>query len=250
MHRRVSSIVLLIPVVALLCGCSLQETSDSQMDTPIEHKEIKIPEPPQESDDLELTNRNEISPTPYETKMADASTTPSPVPASGDQEEVVSINLGDEVSSPKIIVKKSERVLELWDGDHLYGSYSIGLGWEPIGDKKIEGDGRTPQGTYYVCTRNDRSRFYLSLGVSYPNKEDAKEALEEGTIDQSTYEEIADAIDGKSQPPWYTAMGGEIMIHGMGGDSDWTAGCIAVDNEVMDILWEFCPTKTPIIIEP
>ncbi len=156
----------------------------------------------------------------------------------------------EQLSSPKIIVKKSERLLELWDGDSLYASYPIGLGWSPEGDKEKEGDGRTPEGTYYVCTRNSNSRFYLSLGVSYPNREDADRALEEGRIDRTTHRQIANAIDDYTQPPWNTAMGGEIMLHGMGSSSDWTAGCIAVDNEIMDILWEQCPMKTPIIIEP
>jgi len=155
-----------------------------------------------------------------------------------------------ETHNPKIIVKKSERILELWDGDSLIDSYRIGLGWNPVGDKKKEGDGRTPEGTYYVCTRNNASRYYLSLGVSYPNKDDAMEALDEGLIDRSTYEQIADAIDRKSAPPWNTPLGGEIMIHGHGSYSDWTAGCVAVDNDVMDILWECCPIGTPIIIEP
>jgi len=154
------------------------------------------------------------------------------------------------LNSSKIVVKKSERKLELWNGDTLYGTYPIGLGWNPEGDKKVEGDGRTPEGEYYVCVRNPNSRFYLSLGVSYPNKEDAREALEAGIIDQNTYNKIANAIDRKSCPPWDTAMGGAIMIHGMGSSSDWTAGCVAVDNDVMDILWEHCPIGTPIIILP
>lgn len=154
------------------------------------------------------------------------------------------------VTNPKIIVKKNDRILELWDGNSLYGSYPIGLGWDPIGDKNKEGDGRTPEGSYYVCTRNNYSRFYLSLGVSYPNSEDAREALETALIDQSTYQQIADAINEETQPPWNTAMGGEIMIHGHGAQSDWTAGCIAVENNIMDILWDKCPLGTPIIIEP
>lgn len=156
----------------------------------------------------------------------------------------------DRLNSPFIKVKKSERILELWDGDSLFASYPIGLGWEPEGDKKKEGDGRTPEGNYYVCTRNSNSRFYLSLGVSYPNVSDAKEGLDNGLINRSTYEEIVNAIDRKACPPWNTALGGEIMIHGMGSSSDWTAGCIAVDNDVMDILWKYCPMRTPITIEP
>ncbi len=156
----------------------------------------------------------------------------------------------EELIAPKIIVKKSERLLELWDGDRLYATYPVGLGWSPEGHKHSEGDGRTPEGTYYVCTRNSYSRFYLSLGVSYPNEEDAATALEEGLIDTDTYRQIANAINRSAQPPWNTPMGGEIMIHGMGSGSDWTAGCVAVDNEVMDILWKHCPIGTPIIIQP
>jgi len=171
---------------------------------------------------------------------------------SGDNETVLSgsASLPDRLSSPAIIVKKSFRILELWDGSKLIAAYPIGLGWEPEGDKKREGDGRTPEGEYYICTRNNRSRFYLSLGLSYPNAEDARKALDNGIIDRETYEQIVEAIDNKTCPPWNTPLGGEIMIHGMGSHSDWTAGCIAVDNDVMDILWRYCPLKTPVTIEP
>lgn len=163
--------------------------------------------------------------------------------------EVTNNPLG-EIVNPKIIVKKADRVLQLLDGENLRATYPIGLGWEPVGDKEKEGDGKTPEGTYYVCTRNNFSRFYLSLGLSYPNKEDAYEGLEAGLIDQSTYNQIEDAINREEQPPWNTALGGEIMIHGHGSHSDWTAGCIAVDNEIMDILWEHCRIGTSVVIEP
>ncbi|TAH64015.1 MAG: hypothetical protein EWM47_13270 [Anaerolineaceae bacterium] len=160
------------------------------------------------------------------------------------------VNSIDGIDNPKIVVMKADRILQLWDGDTLKASYPIGLGWEPVGDKEKEGDGKTPEGTYYVCTRNNFSRFYLSLGLSYPNIEDANEGLEAGLIDLSTYNQIEDAIDRGVQPPWNTALGGEIMIHGHGSQSDWTAGCIAVDNDIMDILWEHCRIGTRVIIEP
>ena len=149
-----------------------------------------------------------------------------------------------------IIVKKSERLLELWQGENKVVSFSVGLGWEPEGHKQVEGDGRTPEGEYYVCVRNSNSSFYLSLGISYPNKEDAAKALEDGRIDSNTYKRIANAIDQGRCPDWYTALGGEIMIHGCGGSSDWTAGCIAVDNDVMDYLFDCCPVGTRITILP
>lgn len=149
-----------------------------------------------------------------------------------------------------IIVKKEERLLELWQGETLVDSFPIGLGWNPEGHKQIEGDGKTPEGEYYVCVRNSNSSFYLSLGVSYPNKDDATAALEDGRIDRETYNRIVKAIENGECPDWYTPLGGEIMIHGCGGDSDWTAGCVAVDNEVMDILFEYCTVGTRITILP
>ena len=149
-----------------------------------------------------------------------------------------------------ILVKKSERLLELWQGDTLIGSFSVGLGQNPEGHKQREGDSRTPEGEYYVCVKNSNSAFYLSLGVSYPNKKDAAAALEDGRIDRNTYERIARAIDHGGCPDWYTALGGEIMIHGHGGSFDWTAGCVAVDNQVMDLLFEYCSVGTKITILP
>lgn len=246
MQRKVNLFGILIPVISLLCGCSIQNISNSNS-SPRENEITKELEPTKAVADQITVNKDEVNPT--EGLSQETSSDASSFVTSGQLEVTSGISKAP-VKSPKIIVKKKERILELWDGDALYGSYSIGLGWDPIGDKKKEGDGRTPEGTYYVCARNSKSRFYLSLGVSYPNKEDAREALNEETINRLTYQEIIDSIDHQSKPLWNTALGGEIMIHGMGCDRDWTAGCIAVDNEIMDILWENCPVKTPIIIEP
>lgn len=154
------------------------------------------------------------------------------------------------IKSAVIKVYKSRRELELWDGKKMAGSWRIALGWEPEGHKQAEGDGRTPEGSYYVCTRNANSSFYKSLGVSYPNKDDASAAFEDGRITKSQQDTILSAIDNKACPPWNTPLGGAIMIHGCGSGSDWTAGCIAVENDIMDILWECCKMGTKILIYP
>ncbi len=150
----------------------------------------------------------------------------------------------------KIVVRKSARVLELWDGPVLAARFPVGLGPSPEGRKQQAGDGKTPEGEYYVCTRNDHSRYYLSLGVSYPNKLDAGAARDSGLIDQLTHDAIVRAIDERRRPPWGTKLGGEIMIHGHGGAGDWTAGCVAVDDDVMDILWQTCPIGTAVELRP
>lgn len=150
----------------------------------------------------------------------------------------------------RVVVKKSKRLLELWKGETLIQSFPVGLGWDPKGHKQTEGDGKTPEGEYYVCTRNRNSSYYLSLGLSYPNKEDALRALQSGLISNNTYNRIANAIDNGRAPDWNTALGGEIMIHGCGSSSDWTAGCVAVENDVMDLLFDYCPLGTKVTILP
>ncbi len=162
------------------------------------------------------------------------------------------INIDELVNDNELFIQvyKSERILQLWEGDRLIEEYPIGLGFNPMGHKKQEGDGKTPEGAYYVCVKNPNSRFYLSLGLSYPNINDAQEALDSATIADEEYRDICEAINNQRTPSWYTPLGGEIMIHGHGSDSDWTAGCVAVDNEIMDILWEQCEVGTKVFIHP
>jgi hypothetical protein len=63
-----------------------------------------------------------------------------------------------------------------------------------------------------------------------------------------------DAIQGaakqKSIPPWNTALGGEIFIHGHGSSQDWTWGCIALDNPHIKALYDNLPLGTPVSIRP
>jgi len=168
-----------------------------------------------------------------------ADTQPTPRPAAPVQ-----------AAAPRLKVYKSARRLEIYDGDTLAATYPIGLGWEPTGHKQREGDGRTPEGEYYICLRNGNSSYYLSLGLSYPNATDARAALADGRIDRATCTQIEQAIAQGKRPPWNTPLGGQIMIHGEGSSSDWTAGCIAVENDVMDILWDICRVGTKVTVYP
>jgi murein L,D-transpeptidase YafK len=139
--------------------------------------------------------------------------------------------------NPKIIIGKSKRELKLYSGDIFLKSYRIALGPHPEGDKNTEGDGCTPEGVYYICTKNPSSAYHLFLGISYPNKEDARRGLENGIISESDYRKILTAIEHGKCPPWNTKMGGEIGIHGGGAKKDWTAGCIALENKDIEELY-------------
>ena len=151
-------------------------------------------------------------------------------------------------SQTQIKIFKQDRVLELYGDGELIGRFKSALGTSPVGDKNKEGDRKTPEGKYYVCTRNDKSQFTLFLGISYPNIDDAKRGLEQGLIDQATFDKIKRAIDNKTLPPWKTPLGGEVGIHGGGNSSDWTFGCIAVSDDDIRIIWQYAPLGTPVDI--
>jgi murein L,D-transpeptidase YafK len=154
------------------------------------------------------------------------------------------------LEKPRLVVKKSQRKLELFDGEKLIKTYKIVLGFAPIGDKEKEGDGKTPEGDYYIFTKNNQSKFYLSLGVSYPNIEDAMLGLKTKLITKAEYDKIVEAVKNKKMPPQNTKLGGEIYIHGGGTSEDWTWGCAALKNEEIKELFDAIPVGTRVKIEP
>ena len=127
-----------------------------------------------------------------------------------------------------IVVMKGDRKMFLLMDDRVLKEYDIHLGFAPEGHKQIEGDGKTPEGMYYIDRRNPNSRFHLSLGISYPNEEDKRVASELGK-----------------------SPGGDIFIHGqkhpMRKDKDdWTWGCIAVSNKEVEDIYAMVKDGTPI----
>lgn len=155
-----------------------------------------------------------------------------------------------ELKEPRLVVKKKDRKLIVYDGEKRIRTYKIALGFTPVGDKEVEGDGKTPEGNFYIFTKNAESKFYLSLGVSYPSTDDAVRGLKEGIISKEEHDAIVEAIKEKKMPPQNTKLGGEIYIHGGGRLVDWTAGCMALPNEEMQILFDAIPIGTPVEIRP
>jgi L,D-peptidoglycan transpeptidase YkuD (ErfK/YbiS/YcfS/YnhG family) len=157
-------------------------------------------------------------------------------------------------SAFSLLIKKAERKLYVYRVDHgqseLFKTYTIALGPKPTGHKQQQGDGATPEGDYYLTHKNAKSKFYLSLGVSYPNARDAAAGLQAGLISQAEHDAIVSAIRSQGKPPQNTRLGGDIFIHGGGSGNDWTLGCIALTNEEIKELFELLPVKTPVKIAP
>ena len=154
------------------------------------------------------------------------------------------------LKDPLIVVTKSKRRLELYSDGALVRTYKVGLGLNPVPDKVRQGDRATPEGDFYVFTKNDKSAFYLSLGISYPNIEDAERGLRDKMISRAQHDAIVRAIKRKATPLQNTRLGGDIYIHGNGASSDWTWGCVALENDEMKELFDAVAVGTTVTIKP
>ena len=136
-----------------------------------------------------------------------------------------------------ILVDKSDRKLTLYHRGREVKVYDIALGRNPVGAKERQGDGRTPEGLYFIEGRNPQSKYHLSLRVSYPSSTQRKRAASRGV-----------------------RPGGDIMIHGLPDAfasvgalhrrQDWTEGCLAVTNEEIEEIWSAVPNGAKIFIRP
>ncbi len=141
------------------------------------------------------------------------------------------------IMADKILIEKKQRRLTLFSKGQAMKSYKVALGGNPVGPKEKEGDNRTPEGMYTVDSRNTKSRYHLSLHISYPNTQDI--------------------LHARSQR---VSPGGNIMIHGiMNGFGwigrfhrwfDWTKGCIAVTNDEIDEIGRLVANGTSVEIKP
>lgn len=137
----------------------------------------------------------------------------------------------------RIVVDKSDRLLSAFAGDRLVKRFSVALGTDPVGPKRRQGDGRTPEGLYPIVGHNPASAYHLSLRLGYP-----------------TPEQVADARRAGISP------GGDIMIHGLpNGDEaladeyrhvDWTVGCIALTNDEIEWLYRYTPDGAQVEVRP
>jgi murein L,D-transpeptidase YafK len=150
----------------------------------------------------------------------------------------------------KVLIEKAARRLSVFAGQHVERRYPVVLGKNSAADKEVEGDHATPLGAFYICAKNPRSRFFLSLCISYPNAEDAQRGLAAGLLSAEEYAQILEAMRLQRMPPQHTRLGGEIYIHGsaVGQQSAGTRGCIALDNAAMQELYELIALGTPVVI--
>lgn len=161
----------------------------------------------------------------------------------------------------KLVIWKSHYTVTLYKGETPVKTYRavFGKGYQD-GDKRMEGDRRTPEGEFYICTMNHSKRFYKFMGLSYPGLRHAEYGIQSRTISPVEYTMIKKAIEGRRQPPWETRLGGAVGLHGIMPDAEnaqrryvganWTDGCIALDNADVDEIYTVVSLGTPVTILP
>lgn len=113
-----------------------------------------------------------------------------------------------------LVVYKKSRELELWTDKEprkKLKTYKLTAYSGVLGPKNREGDLQIPEGVYKITHFNPNSRYYLSLGVNYPNANDQKRA-EQNKI---------------------SSPGGDIFIHGRQN----TVGCISIGDHYIEEIF-------------
>jgi murein L,D-transpeptidase YafK len=135
-----------------------------------------------------------------------------------------------------IVIDKLDRRLYLLRDGRVAATFDADLGRNALSGKAAAGDGATPEGRYHITEKraNGATRWYKALVLNYPNDED-KKAFE--------------AMRRRGEIPRGRGPGSLIEIHGLGGkQSNWTDGCVALQNSSMDSLFAQVPTGTPVTI--
>jgi len=146
----------------------------------------------------------------------------------------------ERVRVTEIRIDKGDHSLELVARDKVVRHYKVAIGPGGSGPKLYEGDKRTPVGTYRVSSRI-KGLFHRFLTVSYPNDDDRARFA---------------ALQREGRVPAGRGIGHSIGIHGVGSaslsgvhkETDWTLGCIALDDAEIDEVARLVPDGTKIVI--
>ena len=141
-----------------------------------------------------------------------------------------------------LLVDKSDHTMKIFEGDKLVQEYTVVFGNNDKGDKMIQGDRKTPEGTYHISYMKKHNKWNKFMLIDYPNQADI----------QKFNERKAQGLIPKN-----AKIGGDIGIHGTWPHDEpmidrkvnWTLGCISLKNEDTDELYENVVVGTKIIIQ-
>lgn len=149
---------------------------------------------------------------------------------------------GGPVGTVYVIIDKSDYELKLYDDQGWYASYPVVFGSRDLGDKMMEGDRKTPEGSFKIISKRPHSKWHKMFMLDYPNEESWAKFRNR---------------KARHLIPASAKIGGGIAIHGTWPNDDivvddytnWTNGCISVKNDDLDELDNFLPVGTRVIIQ-
>lgn len=141
-----------------------------------------------------------------------------------------------------IYIDKSAFTLEIKHDTTTIKTYPVVLGGNPVGDKRMEGDQKTPEGEFALRSIYPHKKWSKFLWVNYPTDE--------------SWEKF-NAAKASGEIPKNASIGGEIGIHGVpeGYDSlidemqNWTLGCISLKNAHIDEIYDAVKVGTRVVIK-
>ncbi len=141
-----------------------------------------------------------------------------------------------------VVIDKSDYELNVYDAEGWLSTYPIVFGNDDQGDKLVQGDRKTPEGTFTVISKRYHNKWNRYMGLDYPTKE---------SYDKFNQRKAQGMI------PRNGKIGGDIGIHGTWPHEDyaidqyqnWTLGCVSLKNEHVEQLYQLLPVGTRIVIK-
>lgn len=150
---------------------------------------------------------------------------------------------GFETKDISLYIEKSKLQLTLFHGGEPIKSYAMVLGQQPQGDKRREGDNKTPEGVFQIRDLYPHPSWSKFIWLNYPTG-------------QSWRKHFAAKLSGEIGL-WDT-VGSEVGIHGVPEGADrwiatqkhWTWGCVSLTNSDVDEIYEALSQDSIIEIVP
>ena len=144
-----------------------------------------------------------------------------------------------------LVVHKQQKTLSIYRFGTIVEQFPAVFGPRTRGDKRYEGDLRTPEGLYRVRDKRAHSRWAYFLEMDYPND------LDRARYARNLSAGLIPVIGNKP-----LGIGGGIGIHGSDrpeeqrNGENWTRGCIALSNDAVAELHGLVKLGTPVLVLP
>src|SRR5260370_582755 len=71
-----------------------------------------------------------------------------------------------------IVIVKSDYELKVYDQDGWYATYPVVFGSKSLDDKMVEGDRKTPEGTFHIVSKRPHEKWDKIMLIDYPTRAD------------------------------------------------------------------------------